>query len=395
MSNLFDNITRIVGSPLPRREATKLLVGGITGSLILPSWVLGQPSISTPAFACAAGNCAAGGDPCGNQAGVPCCCNPATERCGNAILSLCTTKGICAFEGGQYNPPGRSTPDCGPGRECCINPTATPSPAMCCPASHVCCNFGTPNATCCIVDKTGANGGKCCDEAGCHNCKKNECCQQRADGRGWKCVARAPKGGALQINPGQKPGRPFQAAELTVTVAAPGLASIALTKATNLQIEIPKGSGNFFAKGATFMPATPTTDPVTLRADRIDMTSGGSLLVRVCDENGCCEDMDPVVSTLEAEIPQAFSLQQNYPNPFNADTTIRFAVLEAVHVRLTVHDLAGREVVKLIDEEMAEGTYSTLWDGATETGVALASGTYLYRLTAGAYTETKTMTLLR
>ncbi len=88
--------------------------------------------------------------------------------------------------------------------------------------------------------------------------------------------------------------------------------------------------------------------------------------------------------------PSAFGLFQNYPNPFNPTTSIRFQVAEAADVNLAVYDHLGREVAVLIDGRMDAGDYDARFDAS-----GLASGVYLYRLKAGAYAETKKMTILR
>ncbi len=92
------------------------------------------------------------------------------------------------------------------------------------------------------------------------------------------------------------------------------------------------------------------------------------------------------------EVPQEFALEQNYPNPFNPATTIRFALASTENVSLTVYDLLGREVSTLIDnQQMSAGRYRATFDAEK-----LASGMYVYRLSAGsAYVETKTMILVK
>lgn len=90
------------------------------------------------------------------------------------------------------------------------------------------------------------------------------------------------------------------------------------------------------------------------------------------------------------ERPALFSLTQNYPNPFNAQTTIRISLPEYGHVSLSVYDVLGREIVRLIDEEMAPGVYTIPFEGNE-----ISSGIYFYRLTAGSTTLVKRMILLR
>ena len=63
---------------------------------------------------------------------------------------------------------------------------------------------------------------------------------------------------------------------------------------------------------------------------------------------------------------------------------------EAAEVRLIVYDVVGREVARLVDAAMPTGQHRATWDAS-----GLPSGTYLYRLTAGTFTETKAMTLMK
>jgi hypothetical protein len=88
--------------------------------------------------------------------------------------------------------------------------------------------------------------------------------------------------------------------------------------------------------------------------------------------------------------PVATALQQNYPNPFNPSTTIRFSLAKSDRVVLKVFDINGREVETLVDGERAPGEYQAEW---VPKGVA--SGTYVYRLQAGSYTETKKLLYIR
>lgn len=85
-------------------------------------------------------------------------------------------------------------------------------------------------------------------------------------------------------------------------------------------------------------------------------------------------------------IPGEFILEQNYPNPFNPSTTIRFSLPESrigknnslQNVSLRIFDMLGREVVKLVDEEMPPGVYEVKFNAN-----GLASGIYIYRLQVG------------
>ncbi|RPH34923.1 T9SS C-terminal target domain-containing protein [bacterium] len=97
------------------------------------------------------------------------------------------------------------------------------------------------------------------------------------------------------------------------------------------------------------------------------------------------------VSVKEAPgVPVAFSLGQNYPNPFNPETGVRYQVSGLSDVKLTVYDMLGREVAVLVNEQKPAGFYEVKFDGA-----GLASGMYIYRLTAGSFVQSRTMLLLK
>lgn len=89
-------------------------------------------------------------------------------------------------------------------------------------------------------------------------------------------------------------------------------------------------------------------------------------------------------------LPTQFKLCQNYPNPFNPTTSIEFALPKTSFVSLIVYDMIGREIIKLINEEMSLGNYKVKFDGSN-----LASGVYLYRLSTAEYTSVKKIILLK
>ena len=94
--------------------------------------------------------------------------------------------------------------------------------------------------------------------------------------------------------------------------------------------------------------------------------------------------------------PAAFRLDQNVPNPFNPATEIAFTVPEGgASVSLRVYDLTGRLVRTLVDGHEPAGTRTVTWHGRDDRGQPLASGTYVYQLTAPAFSEVRTMVLLK
>ena len=94
-------------------------------------------------------------------------------------------------------------------------------------------------------------------------------------------------------------------------------------------------------------------------------------------------------------LPENYALSQNQPNPFNPSTTIDFALPRAAKTRIDIYNILGQKVVTLVDEYLSAGNKRVEWNGKDATGNDVASGIYLYRMTANDYTETKKMMLMK
>ncbi|RMH60899.1 MAG: T9SS C-terminal target domain-containing protein, partial [Calditrichaeota bacterium] len=100
------------------------------------------------------------------------------------------------------------------------------------------------------------------------------------------------------------------------------------------------------------------------------------------------EDQNP-------EPVESFRLDQNYPNPFNPLTNIHFKIGKTEWVTLKIFDLMGREIKSLLQKNLPAGDYQVKWDSRNNFGQPVASGMYLYRLTAGKqYAKTRKLLLL-
>jgi len=118
--------------------------------------------------------------------------------------------------------------------------------------------------------------------------------------------------------------------------------------------------------------------------------------------NGFYIDPDAVtyVNGIDQTIPSEFSVEQNYPNPFNPTTTISYQIPEDVSINsasvrnynvvLKVYDVLGRLVKVLVNETKKTRSYSVEFDGSS-----LSSGIYYYTVTAGEFSITKKMLLLK
>ncbi|MGB5107487.1 MAG: T9SS type A sorting domain-containing protein [Candidatus Zixiibacteriota bacterium] len=94
-------------------------------------------------------------------------------------------------------------------------------------------------------------------------------------------------------------------------------------------------------------------------------------------------------------LPQDYALSQNQPNPFNPTTTIDFALPRAAKTKIEIYNILGQKVITLVDEYLAAGNKRVEWNGKDDGGNDVASGVYLYRMTANDYTETKKMMLMK
>jgi hypothetical protein len=90
------------------------------------------------------------------------------------------------------------------------------------------------------------------------------------------------------------------------------------------------------------------------------------------------------------ELPKEFSLSQNYPNPFNPSTIIQYALPNEAMVTLEVFNILGQRVALPVNEQQKAGNHEAVFQNST-----LGSGIYFYRLTAGEFTATKKMVLIR
>jgi flagellar hook assembly protein FlgD len=96
------------------------------------------------------------------------------------------------------------------------------------------------------------------------------------------------------------------------------------------------------------------------------------------------------VNPEQKTIPKNFGLYQNYPNPFNPVTKIKFDVPSESNVNITIYNTLGKEISSIVNKKMTQGSYEVNWDASN-----YPSGIYYYRLSAGNYTFTQKMILLK
>jgi len=149
-------------------------------------------------------------------------------------------------------------------------------------------------------------------------------------------------------------------------------------------------------------------EPVQLTVDNQEIPAGQELII----SDGWMETvlsagMEMQLASGERELtislrplPKATALLQNYPNPFNPETWIPFELNQDSEVSLTIYDMAGRLVRRLDIGFQEAGTYlrrdqAIYWDGRTQSGEQVASGTYFYTLKTADYVSTQKMIILK
>ncbi len=131
-----------------------------------------------------------------------------------------------------------------------------------------------------------------------------------------------------------------------------------------------------------------------------DLPSAGTFTLLCTDLSGAQTGqytlrMSGAVTAVPETPVRAFVLHPNHPNPFNPMTTIAFDLASPAAARLVIYDVRGGVVRTLLDEPRAGGRHTVVWDGRDQGGREVASGTYLYVLSAGTERARGRMMLVR
>lgn len=136
-------------------------------------------------------------------------------------------------------------------------------------------------------------------------------------------------------------------------------------------------------------------DATTYRAHIIylaDQTTGvGPFDSQLTDNDLIYTTFDITVTSADpTPVASTFELAQNYPNPFNPSTNIKYSIAERSNVTIKVYDMLGSEVATLVNQVQDAGTHNVVFNASN-----LASGMYVYTITAGNFTASKKMMLLK
>jgi len=106
-------------------------------------------------------------------------------------------------------------------------------------------------------------------------------------------------------------------------------------------------------------------------------------------------DSYPSTTSINNGTPYLFELGYNYPNPFNPSTIIPYTLRTNTHIVIEIYNVLGEKVKTLVNETATQGVYVTIWNGRDDLGDQVNSGIYFYHMSAGDFSSTKHMVLLK
>jgi FlgD Ig-like domain len=118
-----------------------------------------------------------------------------------------------------------------------------------------------------------------------------------------------------------------------------------------------------------------------------------SYRLKQINNDGSFTYSDVLTVTLNSD--NTAKLMNNYPNPFNPSTSIKFYIPNNSDVTIKIYDILGREVTTLINKQSEAGYHIVYWNGIDRNGNSVASGTYICRMQAGNFLQTKKLMLMK
>ena len=112
--------------------------------------------------------------------------------------------------------------------------------------------------------------------------------------------------------------------------------------------------------------------------------------VILAGQNGAKLETIAVSMNIDVALPTKTALNTSYPNPFNPSTTINYDLSSESLVNISVYDALGRLVTELVNDVQPSGANHISWNAADQ-----ASGAYFVRMTAGSYTSTQKLMLVK
>ena len=227
-----------------------------------------------------------------------------------------------------------------------------------------------------------------------------------ADGEAWGVGNALTSGADVGAVDDDSPGEITYSVNFTNLWGEPGEGQLILWDVYNRSAQSVSvlGIGTIPSHGSAFVRNTTDADGNSSIEVDAEVVSFLSITASTATENTAGKALDLAIDFSAAwaaakplaALPLANSLSQNYPNPFNPETTIPYALSSDAIVSLTIYNIAGQVVRKLVDgEALAAGQYQAVWDGRSKSGASVASGMYFYLLRAGDFVAKRKMVLLR
>jgi hypothetical protein len=195
-----------------------------------------------------------------------------------------------------------------------------------------------------------------------------------------------------------KPVLPVELTTFTARLIQPSSVQLnwsTSTEVNNYGFVVERLSANSYWLKIGFVPGSGNSNSPKNYSYTDNLSGGSSFSYRLkqIDVDGKFKYYDAI--TINLEESNKAQLFQNKPNPFNPSTTIKYYIPSTSDVVIKIYDILGREVRTLINQQTTAGYHIVYWNGQDSRGEEMASGIYLCRLTAGSYSETRKMNLLK
>ncbi len=162
------------------------------------------------------------------------------------------------------------------------------------------------------------------------------------------------------------------------------------TETNNQGFSVERLSGNSSWQQIGFVPGFGTTSKEHSYSFNDNNLEDGTYSYRLLqkDFDGTTDYSDVV--NVEVSSPSQFALNQNYPNPFNPSTKISYSLPEQSFVSIKIYNVTGEEVASLVNGVQTEGQHQVVFNAKN-----LSSGIYIAKMTAGSFSSTIKMNLLK
>jgi hypothetical protein len=157
---------------------------------------------------------------------------------------------------------------------------------------------------------------------------------------------------------------------------------------------VPDAAAAWTEKAIDLTTLITLSSQVVFRFLACDLNTGG--LVEAAIDDFSIETFTPSSEGVaDGEVAAVFRLERSHPNPFSRAAAIGFSLEKPGAARLTLYDVQGRAVRRLVNGPLAAGPHVVAWDGRDDQGSTLPSGVYFYRLDSGDRSEVRKLMRLQ